>query len=280
MGFADYKTTVSSHKQLHDAFVKNNVVRRRFVVTALDGAHLIGVPSASVSENFENADARFWIRTSLSSYKVPYKELAWATPLADEGDLRSSDGQPPVPEPCCGPRRRIKQQKFGILDSAEHLEADISSAKDGCFGLSLIYLDIDKFKELNTRFTETAIDQNFLPEFHRLLASSVVGRGIAYAEGGDEFIILLPNTTERMAIAFALELRMIINKTMFRLNEEDIHTTVSMGLAYMPSKKTFDSLQFLANTNKAAAKEKGRDLIVSELGKFQSFSDFNRTDEK
>ncbi|ODS34388.1 MAG: hypothetical protein SCARUB_00519 [Candidatus Scalindua rubra] len=125
---------------------------------------------------------------------------------------------------------RKKQQKFRILDSQKLLSSDMKNA-GGLFGFSLIYLDIDDFKLCNTKFTERVVDKTILPQFQRLIESSVSGNGYAYAEGGDEVIILLPNISIRTAIAFAEELRELIENKEFYINEQIIKLTISIGIA-------------------------------------------------
>src|ERR1019366_4323533 len=68
--------------------------------------------------------------------------------------------------------------------------------------LAVAFVDIDHFKEFNTAHTETVIDRNVLPRFMQLVESHVHFHGHAYRQGGDEYLILLPNLEPRLAIDF------------------------------------------------------------------------------
>lgn len=78
---------------------------------------------------------------------------------------------------------RKKQDKFGILDAISQFEQDFR-ASVGPLGAAVIYFDLDGFKLLNTRFKETVIDRDLLPELQQLIDRLVTGHGYAYAEGG------------------------------------------------------------------------------------------------
>lgn len=196
MSLATFRCPRPSFLDQFDAFAANVATRRRFLLTFKDGAHLVGVPTVRSVQDPTNLDATFDVITAVSSYgEIPFKLLAYAQQLVEPG-LRASDGQAPVPEPCTGPILRTKHEKFRILDSPQLVLDDVLRS-GGIFGVAVLYADVDHFKPLNTKYTERVIDQTVLPELQRLIAASVEHHGYAYAEGGDEMVIVLPNTSPR-----------------------------------------------------------------------------------
>jgi len=268
MSLAAFRRPAPSFLDTFDAFAANAKVRRRFLLTFKDGAHLVGVPTVRTSQDRANPEAMFEVTTAVASYKIPFKLLAYAQQLAESG-LRASDGQAPVPEPCSGPLHRTKHEKFAILDSPRLLASDLENSI-GTFGASVLYLDIDHFKALNTKHTERVIDKTVLPSFQTLVATAVERHGFAYAEDGDEVVILLPNTSLSLAAAFAEELRYRIERHLFAIEGDGARITVSIGLASSTSSLT--QLTEWANLAKAEAKQRGRNRTVT-TGDGKTFHD-------
>lgn len=259
MSLAAFRRATPSFLEAFNALAVNNGDHRRFLLTFKDGAHLVGVPTVRSSEDPTNPDAVFDVRTAVGTYTIPLKLLAYAQQLVESG-MRASDGQAPVPEPCSGPPQRTKHEKFKLLDSPRLLLDDLPNS-NGLFGTSVLYLDIDHFKALNTTHTERVIDRTVLPGFQTLIAAAVQRHGFAYAEGGDEVVIVLPNTSTSLAAAFAEELRHRIEGHRFAIEGASIHLTVSIGLASSTGNPT--QLTEWANLAKAEAKRRGRNRTVT-----------------
>src|SRR5882762_1071758 len=99
MSLVAFRRSAPSFLAAFQTFVANAYDRRRYLLTFKDGAHLIGVPTVSASEDLNNPNAIFDIATAVALYAVPFKLLAYAQQLVESG-LRPSDGQPSIPEPC------------------------------------------------------------------------------------------------------------------------------------------------------------------------------------
>jgi diguanylate cyclase (GGDEF)-like protein len=152
---------------------------------------------------------------------------------------------------------REKHQKFRILDAPGLLEGDLKD-EVGLFGVAVLYIDLDGFKALNTKYTERVVDKTILPEFQQFIASTVQSHGCAYAEGGDEVIILLRNVTPQLAVAFAESLREKIAAHSFTVYQEAVSMTVSIGLAAASDAGHVAELPERANAAKAHAKLSGK----------------------
>jgi diguanylate cyclase (GGDEF)-like protein len=157
---------------------------------------------------------------------------------------------------------RLKDQKFGILDAPSLLDSDLQSAS-GSLGVALIYLDVDGFKQVNTKFTETVVDQEILPVLQKHLVEWTGSLGHVYAEGGDEIVILLPNFTSTMAAAFAEEIRQRVAALKLPVGKEQVNLTISLGVAATSNAKENTNLRRLANESKQHAKLTGKNKVVT-----------------
>jgi diguanylate cyclase (GGDEF)-like protein len=157
-----------------------------------------------------------------------------------------------------------REQKFGILLSPAQAERDflLWERELGGQPIGVLYLDIDRFKDLNTKHTETTVDRTILPEFMKLLAKFANFRGGCYRQGGDEFVVILPNHDAAESLAFGEKLRATFATHEFRVESAMERLTVSVGVACWPEHgKSFTEVLQVANAAKQVAK-KSRDSVV------------------
>jgi diguanylate cyclase (GGDEF)-like protein len=155
---------------------------------------------------------------------------------------------------------RARDQKFGILDAQTLLATDLAGSL-GVLGAGVLYLDIDHFKQVNSKYTERVVDRTILPQFQRLVADAALAHGHAYAEGGDEVVVLLPNFSSSMATAFAADLLGLVRSAKFVVESTEVHLTISAGLAVTRVADEVATLPDRANVAKKHAKEQGRDRV-------------------
>lgn len=115
------------------------------------------------------------------------------------------------------------------LDEIIVIEISRHSRYGGVF--SLISLDIDSLKAVNDQHGHLAGDR-IIREVGHILRKSIRIADQAFRYGGDEFAILLPNTSVDSARKVAERIRKQISST---ITSEDIHITVSIGLACWPA---------------------------------------------
>jgi diguanylate cyclase (GGDEF)-like protein/PAS domain S-box-containing protein len=143
------------------------------------------------------------------------------------------------------------------------LENELSHARRDSHPVSLIMIDIDHFRELNANFGHPRVDE-MLSELGRLLKNSIRAGDIACRYGGDEFLLILPNTQLEVARLRGEQLRSQI-KTISIRNPAGkyLNITASLGIATWPDHgDTATDLLMAADGAMFRAKEEGRDRIV------------------
>ena len=151
----------------------------------------------------------------------------------------------------------------GLLNSRSLLdltERAINSAltSEGC--VSLFFIDCDDFKGINDLLGHPVGDQ-FLRFFATLLLEGIREGDVVIRYAGDEFVILLPNTSLEAATSVGERLiEMIRTRTM--ADNLNLHTTVSMGLATYP-KHAVSAEDLIKHADDAlyAAKRNGKDQL-------------------
>ena len=123
--------------------------------------------------------------------------------------------------------------------------------------LSLVMLDLDRFKNINDDFGHRAGDET-LREAAQLIVASSRSFSIVTRFGGDEFAVLLVNTPKAGALKYAQRIKDVIERHRFAHGP----LTVSVGIAALPE-DVADSHDLLPAADRAlyAAKRLGRNLI-------------------
>ncbi|MBI5870103.1 MAG: diguanylate cyclase [Actinobacteria bacterium] len=128
--------------------------------------------------------------------------------------------------------------------------------------LSLIMMDLDYFKQHNDTYGHAAGDR-LLRDIAQITKREIRGADIATRYGGEEFLIILPNTGIEKAYEVAERLRAAISSKPFYFNGgPPIHITVSLGVAERSGDMTSpDRLVMMADDALYEAKKGGRNCI-------------------
>jgi diguanylate cyclase (GGDEF) domain len=139
------------------------------------------------------------------------------------------------------------------------LEKELSRAIRRDDPLSLVILDIDQFKEINDHYGHLTGDL-VLKNFAELIQRRLRGADTLTRWGGEEFAILLPDTTGRGALLVAEDIRHTIAHHEIA---PGVHITVSAGVAeYQPGETTTG--WFIRVDNALyEAKKSGRNCVIS-----------------
>ena len=126
-------------------------------------------------------------------------------------------------------------------------------------------MDIDHFKRINDTFGHDIGDE-VLKEFAVRLATNVRGIDLACRYGGEEFVVLMPDTELKDALRIAERLRLHVSGTPFRAPglSEPLSVTISVGVACTEGQgDTPDALLKRADEAVYEAKAHGRNQVVS-----------------
>ena len=137
----------------------------------------------------------------------------------------------------------------------------ISIAKREKIETSLIMIDIDHFKDVNDTYGHQFGDIVLIKMAEEI--RKVIREGDVFARvGGEEFAILLHNSSLSDAKLIAQKIRIMIKKTEFTDKETSMNITLSMGVACLDSSnKTLENLYKAADERLYEAKESGRDRV-------------------
>jgi diguanylate cyclase (GGDEF)-like protein len=138
-------------------------------------------------------------------------------------------------------------------------EMEIDKAKRGQENLSLMMIDIDFFKKINDKYGHMKADE-FLKRLADLLKKQVRGADIVARFGGEEFILLLPETNLEKAKKFATRLKNAIHSDKIL---SKYHITVSGGITQFKERDNKKKLKERVDKALYEAKETGRDKFVT-----------------
>jgi len=128
-------------------------------------------------------------------------------------------------------------------------------------GLAVIMLDIDHFKKVNDEFGHLLGDE-VLRQLSNILTQQLRRVDVVCRYGGEEFSILVPQTTGEHALGVAEKLRKVIEDWNFPGVPRPV--TVSIGVADFPENgATRDELVKAADAALYAAKQAGRNRVIA-----------------
>lgn len=141
----------------------------------------------------------------------------------------------------------------------ERLERELARAGRANTVVSCLMLDIDHFKALNDTYGHDLGDR-VLVQLADLLRREQRAIDVLARLGGEEFVVLLPETGIRGARIYAERILRKINAAMLGTSENPAQITVSIGIATFPDERVTDpdSLLRLADVNLLRAKADGR----------------------
>ncbi|PAF48184.1 hypothetical protein BKH46_02440 [Helicobacter sp. 12S02634-8] len=132
--------------------------------------------------------------------------------------------------------------------------------KDNGINYAVLFFDIDNFKEINDIYGHTAGDR-LLSIFGEILKQNSRGTDIIGRYGGDEFLILMPNTDLEKAKGFAKRICKIIEKSNFIFKSQKINITTSIGMTDRISHKSKYDMIDSADKLLYQAKNLGRNRV-------------------
>ena len=145
----------------------------------------------------------------------------------------------------------------------ETLEREIARSVRHQEPLSLMMFDMDYFKMVNDLYGHLAGDE-VLRYMSQLLLRNTRKSDVVCRFGGEEFVVLMPQTARDDAHHRAEEWRIILQNTLIQVNENRFSVTVSIGIATnMTTEISSDALLTKVDQAMYAAKRAGRNCTVA-----------------
>lgn len=126
---------------------------------------------------------------------------------------------------------------------------------------SLILMDIDLFKHTNDTFGHLVGDK-VISHIAKIIKNSTRSTDGCYRYGGDEFIVLLNDTTLEASKGIAENIRMNIERSPIQYDEILLPMTVSIGISSYSEVKDLKELVYKADQRLYLSKREGRNKIT------------------
>ena len=144
------------------------------------------------------------------------------------------------------------------------LEREIERSNRYGQPLTLLLLDLDKFKKFNDEYGHIEGDY-VLSRLGQVIKRCLRDADSAYRYGGEEFTIMLPMTTSEEEIVTAKRIQTELRKEIFSpVLDQNIYMTISIGLAQYKPKEEMKTFVHRVDQLIYQAKKDGRDRICSE----------------
>jgi len=163
----------------------------------------------------------------------------------------------------------ITDQLTGLFNRrymSRHLSTLIDSANTTGKPVSFLILDIDYFKQVNDTHGHDIGDE-VLREFASRISANVRGIDLACRYGGEEFVVVMPDTDLNFAYMVAERLRQAVADAPFRITPAPGQLSVTISIGVTASEGTRDTPEALLKRADQAlyrAKRDGRNRVVAD----------------
>jgi len=153
---------------------------------------------------------------------------------------------------------------FNRSHALEVLDAELRRARRSKLPLSLVMFDLDNFKGINDRHGHLCGDA-VLAAVGATMKAELRGSDLKCRYGGDEFMVILPDTPLNGARQVSENLRRVIAEDPVTWNDAEVLVTASFGIAAI-SQSEHDALGAISRADTALyrAKQRGRNAIEVE----------------
>lgn len=142
-------------------------------------------------------------------------------------------------------------------------ESELARCRRKGMPLSLLMIDLDRFKSINDQLGHAAGDET-LQRFVALVSPHLREYDFFARLGGEEFAVLLPDATEEVALSIAERLRELTEAEHLPASGFPVPTTASIGTAQLlRDERSIDQLMHRADQALYAAKSGGRNRVVA-----------------
>ena len=127
--------------------------------------------------------------------------------------------------------------------------------------LSVALLDLDDFKRLNDEYGHDAGDEALI-HVVRIIRDTMRSMDVVGRFGGEEFVVLLPDTSAEEAVSVVARLQKELTKRIFMYNNQKLFITFSAGVATRADGEDMADTLKRADSAMYAAKKSGKNRVV------------------
>ncbi|MDD5136270.1 MAG: GGDEF domain-containing protein, partial [Candidatus Omnitrophica bacterium] len=140
------------------------------------------------------------------------------------------------------------------------LHREVARSSRECQPLSMLMVDLDRFKQINDTYGHQAGD-TILREFAKIIQSKCRQTDVVARYGGEEFVVMLSGAGQKDALDIAEKIREGVQNKKFRFKNDNLGTTISMGVVEFS--KEHDKEELVEKADKALykAKEEGKNRV-------------------
>jgi diguanylate cyclase (GGDEF)-like protein len=149
-------------------------------------------------------------------------------------------------------------------NSLRRLKEEVDRSKRIDYPLSVAMVDLDNFKLVNDTYGHQTGDE-VLIQVAQILSDNCRTTDTVGRYGGEEFIIIMPDTNGREASLLLERIQISIEKTIFK---EGIHVTVSCGISELNGESVHGILKS-SDIMLYEAKKKGKNRVELQLSKYK-----------
>lgn len=154
-----------------------------------------------------------------------------------------------------------KSHLTGLKDLEQFDKDSVLIFENPTIPVSLVFVDMDNLKNLNSEIGHDAADE-VIKQFAILIENATNFRGTVYHRSGDEFLVVLKNTTANEALLLLDRIVCLVKNEEFNIAVGKVKITMSGGIATYPDHaKTLEDLKKQANEAMKAAKTAGKSCI-------------------
>jgi diguanylate cyclase (GGDEF)-like protein/PAS domain S-box-containing protein len=204
--------------------------------------------------------AEQWFRAVARPIQDPFGKLVWhgmSINIDDQKQLENTLARLSITDELTGlfNRRYLTQALNDAMELYQRYQSPFS----------LISLDVDHFKKINDHHGHLVGD-NVLSKIAGLMADRLRTTDIVARTGGEEFLVILPNTTEKEATQIAETLRQMVNQAEF-LGHDHTPFIVAISGGVLEMSEDIASVEELLKRSDQLlyeAKDRGRNMVLDE----------------
>ncbi|ACS79293.1 sensor domain-containing diguanylate cyclase [Maridesulfovibrio salexigens] len=158
----------------------------------------------------------------------------------------------------------ITDQLTGLFNRRHMLdvaEKEIFKSRNTGHPLSIMLMDVDDFKMFNDTYGHAAGD-DILEAIGKIIKNNIRATDKAFRYGGEEFMVILPETNGLEAIKVAENIRIALAEYEYHPKEgSPIHKTISIGVAEFTNDESLEKVIKRADDNMYRCKIKGKNRV-------------------